>query len=666
MRKIALALVAFVLSVTVTEARKVTGTVMCGEEVVEGVLVTDGENFTTTNFKGKFTFNIKDDAEHVFLVTPAGYVADWTSGVPAFYQKAEGVSKFNFVLQKTTTGPDYNIVAIADPQMQTPEHFALFEGAPLSDITATVKGLSGLSVGVTLGDICWDEPARMDDYKKAIVRTGIPFYPVIGNHDHIGEGDIDGAASYRELMGPENYAFFVGKDIVIVLDNIIHKKGTMPKAGYADHVLTWVRNLKTYIPADADIYVAQHAPTIEHKVKIENANRLLDMLRGHKVTFMSGHTHVNENFTIEKNMTEHNIAAICGAWWDTQLCQDGTPKGYKVFSKFGGKLSWYYKAVGKTKKYIAEAFGLGQTPLHPNSVVVNVWDWDKQWKVEWYQDGIPMDSMDPVTEISAAFTEQMEAAYKSYGKEIPDWKRGGPHGHHFAVTPSRYAKNVTISVHGPFGQKWTQIIDLTGYVEETKACPANSVTLETLTAYAEQGANSVIFDLYVGINGDVKAGTKNGMLVPELIDTLDACLSKAGRSPIRYNLEMHTVIGKEEGKTVPYFHRYADYVMDGLWKKFMGDRLMITGSDFRALNHLYSRYPEVDIAFKVGADVENVEKALLKLKFKPKWISFHHTCVDAELIDTYHQSGYYVSVWGIPDEETKNRIKALGPDAVIF
>ena len=28
--------------------------------------------------------------------------------------------------------------------------------------------------------------------------------------------------------------------------------------------------------------------------------------------------------------------------------------------------------------------------MHPNSVVVNVWDWDPQWKVEWYEDGVHM------------------------------------------------------------------------------------------------------------------------------------------------------------------------------------------------------------------------------------------------------------------------------------
>lgn len=666
MKKIFLILAALVLTASVADARKVKGMVKCGEELLEGVVVTDGSSFTATNFKGQFTLDIKDDAEYLYIVTPAGYVADWSSGVPAFYQSAAGKSKFEFNLQKTSGGFDYNIIAMADPQFYTPEQFAMFAGKPLEDVTATAKSLTGVTVGLALGDISWDDSARLDDYKTAIVKTGVPFYPVVGNHDNNAwcKGDLEGSAVYRSKMGPENYAFFLGKDVVIVLDNIIYDTNFKAQTGYADHVLAWLRGLMPYIPSDADIYIAQHAPTMHGSKKIAQANRLLDIVRGHKVTVLSGHTHVNNNFTIEKNITEHNIAAICGAWWDTELCTDGTPKGYKVFTKFGGKLSWYYKPVGFSKKHMAQVSGLGQAELHPNSVVVNVWDWDPQWKVEWYEDGIHQGSMDQVAEKSSEFNAQIEAAYKEYGMEIPGWKRGRASRHYFAATPSRYAQNVTISVQSPFGQKWTQSVNLTGFVEEQRVC--QEVTYNNIKELAESGANSVVMDLSVGMDGQVRLGNNEGLLMTELIDSTDAVLSQSGRSAIRYNLQMHTVTGKEEGKTVPYYHVYADYVMDSLWTRFLGDCLLITGSDYRSLNHLNSRYPEVDIAFKVEQGVEDVEKTMSRLKFTPKWISFHYTVFNEELLRAYRQKGYCVSVWGIPDEETKTRIKALGPDAVIY
>lgn len=665
MRKIFFAFAALILTAATVDARKVTGTVTSGAQYLGNVVVTDGVNFTTTNSKGKFTLDIVDDAEYVYIVTPAGFVADWSSGVPAFYQKAEGKSKFAFDLQKVQGGHDYNIIAVSDPQTNTPEHFEQFAGKPLEDLAATVKSLSGVTVGVVLGDISWDELARLDDYKAAIVKTGAPFYPVVGNHDNSAwcSGDIEGSALYRSMMGPENYAFFLGKDVVIALDNVIYETNFKHQVGYADHVLAWVKGLMSYVPEDADVYIAQHAPVGRGRRKIYQAEKLLDIVRGHKVTFMSGHTHVNNNTIIERNITDHNVAAICGAWWDTELCTDGTPKGYKVFTKTGNRLTWYYKPVGQSMKLMAQAFGLGQSSLHPNSVVVNVWDWDPEWKVEWYEDGVHMGKMDKVVDISTAFMQQIEEAYKAYGKEIPSWKRGSMSGHHFAATPSRYAQRVMVVVESRFGQKWTQLVDMTEFVEEGRIC--KDVDVDNLRTLAEEGANTVTLDLNVSMDGVVTAGSCD-LTVRQLIDTTDAYLSSRGRSPLRYDLQMHTVATKEEGRSVPYYHYYADYVMDGLWDMFLGDRLMITGNDFRALNHLNSRYPEVDIAFKVEEGVEDIEKALARLKFKPRWISLHYTLATEALINEYKQKGYCVSVWGIPDEETKNRIKAFGPDAVIY
>ena len=73
-----------------SEARKVKGTVMCDSERLEDVIVTDGYGFAVTDRKGHFVFDMRDDAEFVHIVTPSGYVADWSSGVPAFYMPASG------------------------------------------------------------------------------------------------------------------------------------------------------------------------------------------------------------------------------------------------------------------------------------------------------------------------------------------------------------------------------------------------------------------------------------------------------------------------------------------------------------------------------------------------------------------------------------------------
>lgn len=666
MKKIILSVLAFAALAFVAEGRKVTGSVTCGDTGLAGVTVTDGKNFTQTRSNGKFTFDIDDAAEHVFIVTPSGYVADWTAGVPQFYLSAKGASKFNFSLQRTQGGQDYNIIAVSDPQTYSDEHFAMFAGKPIEDMAKTAASLTGVTVGISLGDISWDRIEVLDMYKKEIIRTGIPFYPVVGNHDNEAyvKGDKEASATYRSKMGPENYAFYLGKDIVIVLDNIIYDTDFKMTAGYTSEVIDWVKELMKTVPSEAEVYIAHHVTIGRGQRKIKNASTLLEILRGRKVTVLSGHTHINSINKIEKNVTEHNVGAICGAWWDTQHCTDGTPRGYKVLTKHGGKLTWYYKPVDYSKKHIAEAYGIGQTKLHPNSVVVNVWDWDDAWKVEWYEDGVYMGGMDKVAEVSPVFAQEIEAAYA--GQEIPSWKSARPSAHNFAATPSRYARSVTVTVESRFGQKWTQTLDVAGYVEKHMCCDPAEVTIENVSALVDKGATYLSLNLVTDINGNVTVGTKNGPQVTEFVDAVEEYVDKSKRSSVGFNFEMNTAAGKEEGKTVPYYHDHVDHIMAGLWGRYMGERLMVTGSDYRSLNHMYQKYPEVDLAFKVAPGTEDIQKAMSRLKFTPKWISIHCSMIDKGLIDTYRAKGMYVSVWGIQDEDTLAKVMTLCPDAVLY
>ena len=667
MRRLILSVLAFASVFVAAQARKVTGSVMCGETKLEGVIVTDGEHFTKTARNGKFTFDINDNAEFVYIVTPSGYVADWQSGVPAFYKSAPGVSKFDFALQRTSGGNDYNIIAIADPQTYSDEHFAEFAGKPMADLCKTAQDLGGVTVGLSLGDISWDRIEILDMYKKEIVRTGVPFYPVVGNHDNEAyvQGDSEAAATYRRKMGPENYAFCLGKDVVIVLDNIIYDTNFKMDLGYTDQVIAWVKGLLKEIPSTSEIYVAQHVPMGHSRRKLQNQDALISMLRGRKVTVLSGHMHTNSIRELEKNMTEHNVAGLCGAWWETQHCTDGTPRGYKVFTKHADRLSWYYKSIGFSKKHIAEAFGLGMAPLHPNSVVVNVWDWDPQWKVEWYEDGKPMGKMDQVREICPVFDDEINAAYEGRG-EIPGWKQARPSGHNFAATPSRYAKKVTIVVESRFGQKWTQTVDVEGFVEKHVRCEGAGATIENILQQVDNGATFLTMDLSVAMNADVTVDNPDGPLMIEVLDKVDEHVEKTGRSKVGFNFEIRTANGKEEGKTVPYYHDYADYVMADLWIRYMGDRLMITGSDYRSLNHLNEKYPEVYIAFKLYPENTDAKKAMSRLKFTPKWLSAHSSLVSAEFLNEWRDKGVFVAVWGMDTPEEKDRIERLAPDAVIY
>ena len=468
MKKILMILLAAVALNTTAQARKVTGKVVSGGEKLSGVIVTDGTSFTQTKKNGKFSFDIKDDAEFVYIVTPAGYAADWSTGVPAFYQSAEGKDNFVFDLLKTDNSGDYSIIAVSDPQTKTKKHFSQFAAEPMAELCEAAADLEGAVAGIILGDICWDSLELLEDYKAEIVRTGIPFYPVVGNHDHEleAEGDIQTTAKYRAIMGPENYAFFLGKDVVIALDNIIYETQKKYEEGYAPHVLAFVQGLEQLIPEDAHIYVVQHGTTyrwFEKERWVVATKEFLDILKDRKVSFISGHTHIANNMIYGENVVEHNVAAICASWWDTYYCTDGTPSGYKVFTCKDGELEWYYKSLGKDKDYQVEFFMPGETPHHAECVVANVWDWDPEWKVEWYQDGKYMGVLDPTFDLSPNYIADINRAFE--GKTIPNYKKPRHNWHYFAAKPGKDAKTVKVVVRSRFGQQWECEVDMTKYAD---------------------------------------------------------------------------------------------------------------------------------------------------------------------------------------------------------
>lgn len=726
MKKIIAFTAALLMICGVAQARKVSGKVVSGKEKLAGVIVTDGEHFTKTKKSGKFAFDINDDAEFVYIVTPAGYVAEWSSGVPAFFQKAEGNKKFVFDLQKTNSSKDYSIVAIADPQVRTPEHFALFAGKPMADLVQTTKGLDGLSVGLALGDICWDEFDRIDDYKAEILRTGIPFYPVAGNHDHepSASADLPATTQYRQKLGPENYAFFIGNDVVIVVDNVIFGARGRYEEGYADHVLKWVKGLERLIPFSSELYVAQHCPLRNesaNNAKIKNANELLEIVRGHKVTFISGHTHVNNVLQYESNISEHNVASICGAWWDTDYCADGTPAGYKVFTKKNGRLSWYYKSVGYDKNHQVEVYKPGQTRLHPNSIVLNVWDWDPDWKVEWFEDGKPMGKLKPAPDASPVYTLKINEALA--GQRIPSYKRPSVSHHYFAATPSQYAKHVTVSVENPFGKSWVYDVDMSEYVDVQAhrggagLMPEN--TIEAVKHALDMGVNTLELDLQVSKDGlivvshdhyfhhryairpdgsyvekdDAKeyiykmpyseiakydVGSRPSEewpdkacvkavkpLANDLIDFVENYTKEKGLSSVRYNIEIKSKDAAGEGQNWPTYDRFVTECCKFLHSKQLDDRLVVQSFDVRALNYMHEKYPEMNVSYLVDENAPDFDTYMGYLKFTPQWLSPHHSITDEALVQKCREKGIKIVPWTVDEPEDIKRMIDLGVDAII-
>ena len=727
MKRIAILLAALLAASGVVEARKVTGCVRCEDEKLAGVIVTDGQNFTQTKKNGKFAFEINDDAQFVYIVTPSGYVADWSQGVPAYFQAAEGVSNFDFNLIKTVPGGDYNLIAVGDIQIKNDDHFAIFAGAPIDDMAKTAKTLNGPVAGLAVGDICWDELQYFKKYKENIVRTGFPVYPVPGNHDHKREaqGDHNGTAVYRSEMGPENYAFFMGNDLVIGLDNIIYSTQRKYVEGYADHVMAWVKELLKFVPKTSSLYIAQHSPVLHELTgkPIKYSADFLDLVRGYKVIFITGHSHILQNAVLEENIIDHNVAAICGSWWDTYHCTDGTPRGYKVYTKSADKLEWYYKSVGKDKNYQIEVFKPGQAPMHPNSVVLNVWDFDSEWKAEWYEDGKPMGKMELVSDKSPVYIRELFDAFKGREEQIKKYKFARPVPHYLIATPSQYAKTVTVAVESRFGKKWVYNIDMSDYVDVQGhrggmgLMPEN--TIEAMKNALDMGLNTLELDLQISKDGQVvvshdayfhyryairpdgaailKGDAKEYIyrmnyediakydvgsrynaewprkkcfetkkpLLTDLIDFVEHYTKEQGYSPVRYNIEVKSREADGEGINWPIYHDFVDACAKVLLSKHLDDRLVVQCFDPRALNFMREKYPELRLSYLVEAADNDFDAYMAKLKFTPEWLSPHFSIVDEDLVQKCRDKGMKIVPWTADKPEDLQRLIELGVDAII-
>lgn len=89
-------------------------------------------------------------------------------------------------------------------------------------------------------------------------------------------------------------------------------------------------------------------------------------------------------------MTEHTVGAACGGFWEGPVCLDGTPLGYKLFEVRGRRFRWRYVAAGDAERlfrvYPPDTLRCGAS-RPAAELLVNVWDWDPQWRVEYSEDG---------------------------------------------------------------------------------------------------------------------------------------------------------------------------------------------------------------------------------------------------------------------------------------
>lgn len=373
---------------------------------VSGVQITDGYTIVSTGKNGRYELQTTSVADYVYYTLPAGYShSTYDRCIPVFYRaldKSTASQKIDFSLVRNTMDMNrHRLLMVADPQVLHMEELQFLD--KVVDDMGKVAAVSDVPViAMSAGDNVFDRPELIGPYKDCISSLEIPFYHALGNHDM----DYNGRSSYRSdstycaNFGPSHYSFNVGRIHYVVLNDVFYYGDTFLYIGYiTEKQLSWLERDLSYVPEGSTVIVSLHIPTMYGngpsaegvslmRNAVMNNKALYRILDGYNVHIMSGHSHMQWNTRISENIMEHTHAAACGAWWQGDVAVDGTPIGYTVYDIDGEDVSWRFRGVGLDWDEQFRMYRQGDT------VIVNVFNYDEEWKVELYEDGINRGQME--------------------------------------------------------------------------------------------------------------------------------------------------------------------------------------------------------------------------------------------------------------------------------
>lgn len=379
---------------------------------------------------------------------------------------------------------------------------------------AKSEGVKLYAIG--LGDLAWDEYWYKNDYSLKNYRADISdfdltIYSSPGNHDNdptIAD-DFLAAAGFRDNLNPLYYSFNIGDIHYIMMDNTLFKNtgGNNVqdyKEGFTDDQMKWLKGDLANVPKGTTIIFGLHIPwtnrsqangTFTYAMPATQRSEVESLLSDYTVHFISGHTHTNYTNVMNSKMMEHNIAGVCGTWWWTgyysknkcRLNGDGSPAGYKVFDINGSDVKWQYKVMSRDAAYQFRAYDLRNSQItrdlyclakdnskvsdaffseyangwdksanttSTKKVLINVFDYDKDWKVEVTENGTKL-SVNRIDAKDPLHTIHFNMGRMNTNSTSMTFPTGGT-AHMFEVSTSQTTSSVVIKVTDRFGRVYEE------------------------------------------------------------------------------------------------------------------------------------------------------------------------------------------------------------------
>jgi glycerophosphoryl diester phosphodiesterase len=153
-------------------------------------------------------------------------------------------------------------------------------------------------------------------------------------------------------------------------------------------------------------------------------------------------------------------------------------------------------------------------------------------------------------------------------------------------------------------------------------------------------------------------------LLGELIDSTDWYARSKGRE-ILYNIELKTNPAND-GTKHPPVEEFVDLVMDVVKSRNLESRCYLQSFDFRPLQILHRKYPEIVTAVLIGGNEKrSLTEQLKALGYAPEMYSPHYSLVTPELVRECHEKNIRIIPWTVNTLEEMKKQKAMGVDGII-
>ena len=462
------------------------------------IFITTPRGFISEPFRGDYCFykdiepsrkvydfqlikNEVDDTDHRIIAIADPQVAE-AAEFPQLKECADGITRY-LDSQKTGVGQRQASIQVQDREQRQDSQQGQ-DSAQEYD-----RGNSGsparYTFGLCLGDITGYDHSLYEEYNRIMSTNGIRYRYVIGNHDmdNYGRSFETSTHSWEKVFGPTYYSFEVGDVHYIVLnDNFFIGKDWYYIGYLEEKQLKWMEKDLANVGTDKKVVVALHIPTTLSKEDrsdyvfnysiaadvMSNKKGLYELLAPYDAVILSGHMHFGNNQIINDKLIELNIGALSGAWWCGDVCIDGAPAGFKVIDFNGTKVEWEYigldmaeasdtvEAGNNSEKLRGEAAN-GQVKLyvspegHNGYALANVWDYDPEWTVEYWEDGRKVCTMERIT----AQDPHAAEIYRHPETLKRSWVYAVNSENMFRAPISADAKIIEVRVTDRFGRNYT-------------------------------------------------------------------------------------------------------------------------------------------------------------------------------------------------------------------